>query len=348
MTSPCFRSTPDGNPIPCGPPSTTLEQVRNWNNRARKILIMSVGQSNNGLTDEGMDTDPVTGGSIIDDGPGGVDAPDPRIREISKGIGTDQAPGTAPRYWVGPRFTTHVFQHPAQDDQGVRDGQDFSAQPNGICMRLPGAKALLNKYPNIEEITLYCGAQGNTALRREWNTADPSDPAQGAALEGRGVQQAVAYGTRFMNDHPDYEIMFWCSLGETDGRRGMRYDDLENWDASQEPLYSPAEVKQRYLDDLTKLITELRTRIPRAERALWVQADIPRDYPQKFANPNQPDGTLRQNWLNAVIEAQQEVHNHIPLTVPVTIFDLTTFDETHLDAPSVRTFGARMAAAASF
>lgn len=314
MTSPCFRSTPDGSPIPCGPPSTTLEQVRNWNNRARKLLVISIGQSNSGLTDQGL-------GNIIDDGEGGLDAPDPAIFELSWGVGT--RPNEPVRDWVGPMGTRHVFQHPAQDDQGAGTGGAVNtAQPNGICMRLPAAKAIKTAFPNVEEITLFCGAVSNSSLLNQWVTG------------ARQYNTTVAVCAQYMRDNPDHDVLFLCSLGETDGALGMRENDLQ-------PELTPSEVKEYYSQELARLATDLRSSIPGADRALWLQADIPEDYPNKF-------GEKIENWIRAVIEAQREVRDFIPLAVPVTISDLTTYDDTHLDRESIRTFGERMAAAASF
>lgn len=320
MTSSCFRSTPDGSPIPCGPPTTTLEQVRGWNNRARKLLIISIGQSNSGLTDQGE-------GNIIDDGEGGLDAPDPAIFELSYEVGLRA--NEPARDWVGPFGTRHVFQHPAQDDQGsgaIIDGIN-TAQPNGICMRLPAAKFLKSAYPNIEEITLFCGAKSNSSLQREWAPGSFTS-------ENRQKQIALGLCGPYMRDNPDHDVIFLCSLGETDGVEGMGYPS--GTDRSV--------VKQAYSDALAALAAELRSGIPGAERALWVQADIPGDYSQKWG----PVGSEKRSWVEAVIEAQQEVRNYIPLSVPVTIFDLTTYDDTHLDRASVRTMGARMGAASSF
>ena len=322
MTSPCFRSTPDGSAIPCGPPTTTLEELRAWNNRPRKLLIISIGQSNNGLTAED--------GSAIDDGLGGVDAPDPTILELSYGIG--RRTGDPVREWVGGTGTRHIFQHPAQDEQGEGTGGAVNtALPNGICMRLPAAKAIKAAFPNVTEITLFCGAVSNTALQNsggngQWEPGPFTDNNRKAAKE-----RAKIVCGQYMRNNPDHDVVFMCSLGETDGVQSMGL--------SAEA--SPAAVKQAYSEALAALAAELRSSIPGAERALWIQADIPADYPNKF-------GPVIKSHVEAIIQAQQEVREYIPLSVPVTIFDLSTFDETHLDRASLRIMGARMAAATSF
>ena len=110
-----------------------VNTIRHHDVRRRKVLIVAVGQSNNGLLVESEGPDPV------------LDAPDARILELSRGI-------LRGGYEVAPAGERHVFQHPAQDDDG------------GICMRLAGAKALLSRSSTIEEITLFCGAKGGTSL----------------------------------------------------------------------------------------------------------------------------------------------------------------------------------------
>ena len=69
----------------------------------RKLLIVAVGQSNNGVTLEPGQLDPV------------LDGPDARILELSQGLVRSHFDVAAP----GAR---HVFQDPAQDDR------------RGICM----------------------------------------------------------------------------------------------------------------------------------------------------------------------------------------------------------------------
>ena len=279
----------------------------------RKLFVVSIGQSNNGLTDQGDD-------SPLDDGPGGRDAPDPGIFELSWGVG--DRPGDPARPWVGPSGTRHVFRHPAQDDQGAGTGGASNlALPNGICMRLAGAKYLKETSPDVTEITLFCGAVSNSSLRREW--------APGTfTAANRAKQTALLRCSQYMQQNPDHEVVFWCSLGETDGIEGMGFESGT----------APEVVKQAYADALAALAAELRSSIPGAEGALWVQADIPGDYLENF-------GPEKRAWVEAVIEAQREVRDHIPRSVPVTIFDLTTSDGTHLDRGSARAMGRRMAEA---
>ena len=157
--------------------------IRHHEVRRRKVLIVAVGQSNNGLLIEPDGPDPV------------LDAPDARILELSRGILRNG-------YEVAPVGERHVFQHPAQDDRG------------GICMRLAGAKALLGSNPAIEEVTLFCGAMDGTSLAP--GLGGPT--VDGFQLTGsRGPSTGDAPSAA----NPDHEVIFWCSLGATDAMLGM-------------------------------------------------------------------------------------------------------------------------------
>lgn len=246
----------------------------------RKVLIVSVGQSNNGLMNE------------PGDGPAAADFSDGRIRELSQGI-------VRQHYTIAPVGETHVFQHPAQDDSG------------GVCMRLAGAKALLRKYPAIEEVTLYCGAAPNTSLAvaaDEW------------AADGQLTRDTIGWCSRFMADHPDYRVVFWSSLGATDAVLGMDVSVFQS--------------------QMALLAHTLRTSIPGAANACWIQGDMPSDLVDVVNHVQPGNGTL-------FLQAQNTVGNYIPNSVAVTVFDLTTYDSRHLTANSLRTFGVRVGLATS-
>lgn len=243
----------------------------------RKVLIVAVGQSNNGVTLEPGQLDPV------------LDAPDARVLELSQGVVRSHFDVAAP----GER---HVFQHPAQDDRG------------GICMRLAGAKALLQEHPEIEEATLYCGAVGGTSLAPglgEWEA------------DGALTQQTIERCAAFMDAHPDHEVLFWCSLGTTDAIKGM----------SQEVF------KGR----LAALAGALRSGIPGAAGAFWVQGDMPRPLVDWI------DGVGGNG--TSILEAQNRVADYITDAAAASMFDLGTYENVHLDMNGLRLFGARMARA---
>lgn len=297
MTSSCFRSTPDGSPIPCGPPTTTLEQVRDWNNRERKLFVISIGQSNNGTENElpGVPPDAV------------LDAPDPNIYELSQGL--FQGPE---RPWVANIGERHVFQDPAQDDRG------------GITMRLSGAKYLRTLFPTVSEITVFCGAIGGSSLRRQW---DPY-ATNGVNI---GFQRTVAFCDTFMRDNPDHDVIFWCSLGYTDGAERMGLTD---------PTLT--ELRAAFEESLANLVSELRSQIHGAERAIWVQGDIPDAALELFSNET------KKAEMQTIALAQRTISRYVPISTSATMSDLSIYDIVHLDRPSLRTFGQRMAAASSF
>lgn len=248
--------------------------IRHLEVRRRKVLIVAVGQSNNGLLIEPDGPDPV------------LDAPDARILELSRGILRNG-------YEVAPVGERHVFQHPAQDDRG------------GICMRLAGAKALLSSNPAIEEVTLFCGAMGGTSL---------APGLGGWAVDGPLTQRAIDWCAPFMAANPDHEVIFWCSLGATDAMLGMS--------------------TSAYKEHLVALADTLRTNIPGAKNAFWVQADMPHDLVDVI------DGTIG-NGTN-ILEAQNSVAAYLPDSGAVTMFDLPTYDGRHIDAEGLRVLGARM------
>lgn len=248
--------------------------IRHHEVRRRKVLIVAVGQSNNGLLIEPDGPDPV------------LDAPDARILELSRGILRNG-------YEVAPVGERHVFQHPAQDDRG------------GICMRLAGAKALLSSNPAIEEVTLFCGAMGGTSL---------APGLGGWAVDGPLTQRAIDWCAPFMAANPDHEVIFWCSLGSTDAMLGMSASS--------------------YKDQLIQLADTLRTNIPGARDAFWVQADMPRDLVESI------DGAIG-NGTN-ILQAQNSVADYVPNSGAVTMFDLPTYDGRHIDAEGLRVLGARM------
>ncbi|MEE2940800.1 MAG: sialate O-acetylesterase [Planctomycetota bacterium] len=251
--------------------------IRDHDARRRKVLIVAVGQSNNGVTFEPGALDPV------------LDAPDARILELSRGHFRSNFVVAVP----GER---HVFQHPAQDDRG------------GICMRLAGAKALLQRFPAIEEITLYCGAVGGTSLAPgggEW------------AVDGALTQATIQWCGAFMAAHPDHEVIFWCSLGTSDAILGM-----------------PQHVFRRRLAALAET---LRAGIPGAADAFWVQGDMPRPLVDWI------DGVAGNG--TDILEAQNGVAGYIPNAGAASMFDLSTYENVHLDMEGLRLFGVRMARA---
>ena len=244
--------------------------------RRPKVLIISIGQSNNGLLSEPADPNPV------------ADAPDSRIRELSQGLYRSGYP-------VAPAGQCHTFQFPAQDDRG------------GMCMRLAGAKALLHKYPVIEEITLYCGAEGGTSLaigEDEWE------------LDGHLTQQAIDWCAPFMAANPDYRVVFWCSLGATDALNGM----------------SPAVYQQRLSDPANKL----RTQIPGAQNAFWVQGDMPQPLVDGIDN-FRGDGNGTAIW-----QLQNSVCTFIPCSASATMYNEQVYDGIHIGRAGLRNFGTRM------
>ncbi len=248
--------------------------IRHHDVRRRKVLIVAVGQSNNGLLVESEGPDPV------------LDTPDARILELSRGI-------LRGGYEVAPAGERHVFQHPAQDDDG------------GICMRLAGAKALLSRSSAIEEITLFCGAKGGTSL---------APGLGGWAVDGLLTQRAIDWCAPFMAANPDHEVIFWCSLGATDAMLGMSASSYKN--------------------QLIQLADTLRTNIPGAKDAFWVQADMPRDLVEII------DGAIG-NGTN-ILQAQNSVAGYVPNSGAVTMFDLPTYDGRHIDAEGLRVLGMRM------
>ena len=243
----------------------------------RKVLIVAVGQSNNGVTLEPGQLDPV------------LDGPDARILELSQGL-------VRSHFDVAVPGARHVFQHPAQDDRG------------GICMRLAGAKALLQEHPETAEVTLYCGAVGGTSLAAgadEWS------------VDGALTQRTIDRCGAFMEAHPDHEVIFWCSLGTTDAIQGM----------SQEAFRTR----------LAALAATLRAGIPGAAEAFWVQGDMPGSLVGWIDNSS-ANGT-------DILEAQNSVADYIPNAAAASMFDLSTYDNVHLDMSSLRLFGLRMARA---
>ena len=117
-----------------------------------------------------------------------------------------------------------------------------------------------------------------------------------------------------MAANPDHEVIFWCSLGATDAMLGMSASS--------------------YRQQLARLADTLRTNIPGAKNAFWVQADMPRDLVGFI------DGAIG-NGTN-ILEAQNGVAGYLPDSGAVTMFDLPTYDGRHIDAEGLRVLGARM------
>ena len=164
--------------------------------RTLKLFVISIGQSNNGVTAE---RNPVTGEF---EEPTFEDAPDPAIFELSQGLLKNGIPPAIPaRPWVAAPGERHVFQHPAQDDRA------------GICMRLPAAKEIRRRFgPVVSEITMFCGAVGGSVLSAGLNQWETS---------GALTQKTIDYCNAFMLENPDYTPVIWCSLGATDANNGM-------------------------------------------------------------------------------------------------------------------------------
>ena len=174
--------------------------------RTLKLFVISIGQSNNGVTAE---RNPVT--QEFEE-PTFEDAPDPAIFELSQGLLKNGIPPAIPaRPWVAAPGERHVFQHPAQDDRA------------GICMRLPAAKEIRRRFgPVVSEITMFCGAVGGSVLSAGLNQWETS---------GALTQKTIDYCNAFMLENPDYTPVIWCSLGATDANNGMLpsvYEDALN------------------------------------------------------------------------------------------------------------------------
>lgn len=151
--------------------------------RSRKVLVICLGQSNNGLTVEFSPTEYEP-----------EDWPDSRISEVSQNI-------TRNRYQIAAENELHLFKHPAQDDDG------------GICMRLSMGKTMLQLFPDIEHIAFLCVSVGGTGF-----TSDAPDrwTTDGTLLTGNAVTRANA----FLSSNPDFEVVFTHLGGATDATNG--------------------------------------------------------------------------------------------------------------------------------
>lgn len=123
-----------------------------------------------------------------------------------------------------------------------------------------------------------------------------------------------------MLDNPDYTPVIWCSLGAEDALRGMPPADYEA--------------------ALIELANTLRSSIHNAENAFWVQGDMPQVLVDQInADRGDTNGT-------DILAKQQSADTFISNSGTATMNDLSTvYDNTHIDRPSLRTFGRRVATA---
>lgn len=183
---------------------------------ARKELWLKIGQSNA----VGVDTATPFDHDVLD-------APNPRLYEISQGVTVNQGGYYAP----APSGELHVFQLPAQDSAAVGLGHWFGRH-----------RLALN--PGIEQLVISNRALSGTGFSdNRWNPGD--DLFEAAVLECN----------TFLENNPDFVFMgFLWHQGELDagnGRTRAEYTlDLFNM-----------------LDDPTPASLGMRTRIHGAERA---------------------------------------------------------------------------------
>lgn len=207
------------------------------------------------------------------------------------------------------RFDGHYVAPEGQRHVFTHPAQD---DRGGICMRLPAAKEIRRVYESlVPEVTVFCGAEGGTSLSAGKDEWEPT---------GRLTQRAISFCNKFMLENPEYTPVIWCSLGAEDALRGMPPADFEA--------------------ALIELANTLRSSIHNAENAFWVQGDMPQVLVDQInADRGDTNGT-------DILAKQQSADTFISNSGTATMNDLSTvYDNTHIDRPSLRTFGRRVATA---
>ncbi len=207
------------------------------------------------------------------------------------------------------RFDGHTVAPEGERHVFTHPAQD---DRGGICMRLPAAKEIRRVYKSlVPEVTVFCGAEGGTSLSAGRDQWEPT---------GRLTQRAISFCNKFMLENPEYTPVIWCSLGAEDALRGMPPADYEA--------------------ALIELANTLRSSIHNAENAFWVQGDMPQVLVDQInADRGDTNGT-------DILAKQQSADTFISNSGTATMNDLSVvYDNTHIDRPSLRTFGRRVATA---
>lgn len=142
---------------------------------APKELWLKIGQSNSMGTDPLGSIDPI------------LDAPDPRVLEVSKGV-------TAKPFPVAPDGELMPYINPGQDD------------PSNISFGQIFGKTRVNLNSNIEELAvLNMGVSGSGYARNNWKTTDPD------------YAESVLRANNFLAANSDYTFAgFLWHQGESD------------------------------------------------------------------------------------------------------------------------------------
>lgn len=121
-----------------------------------------------------------------------VDAPHPRVLEISRGVPRE-------RFFVAPVGESMVMREPCQDDV-----------TGGMGPKLTMGKCMVQRAPAIERVAFYCAAiDGSGFSNGIWNPGDES------------VVQLVASVAAFVQHHPHFRVTcIAVSLGAADGIAG--------------------------------------------------------------------------------------------------------------------------------